>query len=130
MTRSEWIKYFEQYVDSQAAKRLADKITEGYPIFFLKKEEEFDIVEGGQHFGSGGYHAGFKVWFPAGAKIEDIAEIVDKDYYRDSFIWKETLHLKPKQPFIISYSERDAIGEGRTFGRAIYVFGLPNPEEE
>jgi len=125
-TYREWIDYFCALgCCKDDATKLADKIKLGnYDVIELSNEDTFLIGDGAQHFGSGGYYHGFRIWVPKDADLEEIAEIIDKKTYHDSFIDGIWYILKPRsnKPFIISHGRGDGIGEGRVFAREIFIF--------
>jgi len=124
-TWREWIQYFEELgVDRTSAEKLADKVkVQNYDVVEVHREDLYHVGEGNQVFGSGGYHHDFKIWIPSGSKLEDIAEIVDKEGYETQFISGIWYTIKPKdKTFVISHSRGDGIGQGRTFTKEIIVY--------
>ena len=124
----EWVRYFSMFVDKDIAKKLSRKVVEqGYVVEEVENDDVFNIFDGWQYFGSGGYIAGYKIWKPKDAwkcDLEAIVEIVDEYTEDNGFVVREIYTCKPRNiPFVISTSETDGIGGGRVFARSIIIYG-------
>ena len=122
----EWKELVELFrklgLEKEDAEYLADRIkVDGYELVI--NPESAEIGSGGQYFGSGGYWHSFRIWIPKGAKLNEVAEILDKKGYDNGFVSGTWYKIKPKiKPLVISHSRGDGIGQGRRFNAEVFVW--------
>ncbi len=122
----EWKELVELFrklgLEKEDAEYLADRIkVDGYEL--IVNPETAKIGSGGQYFGSGGYWHSYKIWLPQNKKLDEVAEIVNKEGYDNGFVSGVWYKIKPKiKPLVISHSRGDGIGQGRRFNAEVFVW--------